>query len=87
MYDVGILTTGILPMHHLKYNIPPKATQFHTYGVCNTSLFSEVSQEQRPGFKWLTALFYFSPFLKQHFCLFEYSFSVCGHKNLLLSTT
>lgn len=40
-YDVGILTTGVLPHAYLDYNIPPKATQFHTYGVCNTTLFSQ----------------------------------------------
>ncbi|XP_075940786.1 DBH-like monooxygenase protein 2 homolog [Anarhichas minor] len=39
-YDGGILTTGVNPYTFLSYNIPPKATQFHTYGVCNTSLFS-----------------------------------------------
>lgn len=47
--DVGILTTGLLPLKHLEYDIPPKAPQFHTYGVCNTSLFSQVSPEQRPS--------------------------------------
>ncbi|XP_032398273.1 DBH-like monooxygenase protein 2 homolog [Etheostoma spectabile] len=41
-YDAGILTTGMLPLHHISYNIPPKATQFHTYGVCNTTLFSKL---------------------------------------------
>lgn len=46
--DVGILTTGLVPLHHLSYNIPPRAPQFHTYGVCNTSLFSQVSPGQRP---------------------------------------
>ncbi|XP_037304540.2 DBH-like monooxygenase protein 2 homolog [Pungitius pungitius] len=40
-YDAGILTTGMLPHSTLNYNIPPKAPQFHTYGVCNTSLFSQ----------------------------------------------
>lgn len=47
--DVGVLTTGLLPFSHLEYNIPPKAPQFHTYGVCNTSLFSQVSPGQRPS--------------------------------------
>ncbi|XP_034383025.1 DBH-like monooxygenase protein 2 homolog isoform X2 [Cyclopterus lumpus] len=41
-YDVGILTTGVLPHSYLNYNIPPKAAQFHTYGVCNTTLFSQI---------------------------------------------
>ncbi|XP_070705986.1 DBH-like monooxygenase protein 2 homolog [Pempheris klunzingeri] len=41
-HDVGILTTGILPLEHLEYNIPPRAAQFHTYGVCNTSVFSQL---------------------------------------------
>ncbi|KAI3363745.1 hypothetical protein L3Q82_001359 [Scortum barcoo] len=40
-YDVGILTTGLLPSNHLTYNIPPKATLFHTYGMCNTTVFSQ----------------------------------------------
>ncbi|XP_075905693.1 DBH-like monooxygenase protein 2 homolog [Nelusetta ayraudi] len=40
--DVGILTTGLVPLGHLDYSIPPKAPQFHTYGVCNTSLFSQL---------------------------------------------
>ncbi|KAM8831476.1 DBH-like monooxygenase protein 2 homolog [Spinachia spinachia] len=40
-YDAGILTTGMLPHGTLSYNIPPKAPQFHAYGVCNTSLFSQ----------------------------------------------
>nr|XP_046230083.1 DBH-like monooxygenase protein 2 homolog isoform X2 [Scatophagus argus] len=41
-HDVGILSTGLLPFDHLQYNIPPKATQFHTYGVCNTTVFSQL---------------------------------------------
>ncbi|XP_044024444.1 DBH-like monooxygenase protein 2 homolog isoform X2 [Siniperca chuatsi] len=41
-HDVGILSTGLLPLDHLQYNIPPKATQFHTYGVCNTTVFSQL---------------------------------------------
>ncbi|TDH00394.1 hypothetical protein EPR50_G00188140 [Perca flavescens] len=41
-HDAGILTTGMLPLDHIHYNIPPKATQFHTYGVCNTTLFSQL---------------------------------------------
>lgn len=56
--DVGILTTGLVPLGHLDYSIPPKAPQFHTYGVCNTSLFSQVSPGQRPGLKLLTAGFF-----------------------------
>ncbi|XP_045916784.1 DBH-like monooxygenase protein 2 homolog [Micropterus dolomieu] len=38
-HDVGILSTGLLT--HLQYNIPPKASEFHSYGVCNTSVFSQ----------------------------------------------
>ncbi|KAF1376611.1 hypothetical protein PFLUV_G00213270 [Perca fluviatilis] len=41
-HDAGILTTGMLPLEHIHYHIPPKATQFHTYGVCNTTLFSQL---------------------------------------------
>uniref|UniRef100_A0A665TQH7 Monooxygenase, DBH-like 1, like n=1 Tax=Echeneis naucrates TaxID=173247 RepID=A0A665TQH7_ECHNA len=41
-HDVGILTTGVMPFKHVQYNIPPKAPEFHTYGMCNTSLFSQV---------------------------------------------
>ncbi|XP_026175237.1 DBH-like monooxygenase protein 2 homolog isoform X2 [Mastacembelus armatus] len=39
-YDAGILTTGVLMLSSLEYTIPPKTPSFHTYGVCNTSLFS-----------------------------------------------
>ncbi|CAM9566084.1 unnamed protein product [Lampetra fluviatilis] len=36
-YDTGILETGILPN---KYHfIPPKATSFKSYGICNTGSF------------------------------------------------
>ncbi|KAG7242932.1 hypothetical protein INR49_017622 [Caranx melampygus] len=41
-HDVGILTTGVMPLDHIQYNIPPKAPLFHSYGVCNTSLFSQM---------------------------------------------
>ncbi|KAK1889581.1 DBH-like monooxygenase protein 2 like [Dissostichus eleginoides] len=40
-YNAGIMTTGVSPLTSLAYNIPPKAPEFHTYGVCNTTLFSE----------------------------------------------
>uniref|UniRef100_A0A3B4FNQ8 Monooxygenase DBH like 1 n=1 Tax=Pundamilia nyererei TaxID=303518 RepID=A0A3B4FNQ8_9CICH len=39
-HDVGIMTTGVLP-GRMKYDIPPKANQFHTYGICNTAYFSK----------------------------------------------
>ncbi|XP_035534420.1 DBH-like monooxygenase protein 2 homolog [Morone saxatilis] len=38
-HDVGIMTTGVLQFGNLDYNIPPKAPQFRTYGVCNTTMF------------------------------------------------
>ncbi|XP_063758892.1 DBH-like monooxygenase protein 2 homolog isoform X2 [Eleginops maclovinus] len=41
-YDAGIMTTGLSPLSSLIYKIPPKAPEFHTYGVCNTTLFSEI---------------------------------------------
>ncbi|XP_014904217.1 DBH-like monooxygenase protein 2 homolog [Poecilia latipinna] len=41
-HDVGILTTGVFPVSHMEYNVPPKAEKFHTYGICNTSLFSQL---------------------------------------------
>ncbi|KAM6915130.1 DBH-like monooxygenase protein 2 homolog [Xenentodon cancila] len=41
-HDVGILKTGVLPMGEMQYNIPPKATQFHTYSICNTTYFSQL---------------------------------------------
>ncbi|KAK5903563.1 hypothetical protein CgunFtcFv8_007333 [Champsocephalus gunnari] len=41
-HDAGIMTTGVSPWTSLAYNIPPKAPEFHTYGVCNTTLFSEL---------------------------------------------
>uniref|UniRef100_A0A3Q0R9R4 Monooxygenase, DBH-like 1, like n=1 Tax=Amphilophus citrinellus TaxID=61819 RepID=A0A3Q0R9R4_AMPCI len=40
-HDVGIMTTGILP-GNVKYDIPPKANQFHTYAICNTAHFSKL---------------------------------------------
>ncbi|XP_023125529.2 DBH-like monooxygenase protein 2 homolog [Amphiprion ocellaris] len=39
-HDVGILTTGVLIRSNLPYNIPPKTSQFRTYGTCDTSQFS-----------------------------------------------
>ncbi|CAJ1078032.1 DBH-like monooxygenase protein 2 homolog [Xyrichtys novacula] len=39
--DVGTLTAGILHFDQMEYKIPPKVDQFHTYGVCNTSIFSQ----------------------------------------------
>lgn len=39
---MGILTAGLLGFGHLEYNIPPKATQFRTYGVCNSTVLSQV---------------------------------------------
>ncbi|MEQ2208431.1 hypothetical protein XENOCAPTIV_030165, partial [Xenoophorus captivus] len=41
-YDVGILTTGVFPVSKMQYGIPPKATQFKSYGICNVSLFSQL---------------------------------------------
>ncbi|KAM4521948.1 DBH-like monooxygenase protein 2 homolog isoform 1-T1 [Odontesthes bonariensis] len=41
-HDVGILNTGVLPMWPLQYSIPPNATQFHTYSICNTSHFDQL---------------------------------------------
>uniref|UniRef100_H3DG29 Monooxygenase, DBH-like 1, like n=1 Tax=Tetraodon nigroviridis TaxID=99883 RepID=H3DG29_TETNG len=45
-HDVGILTTGVRP-GFVNYNIPPGAAQFHSYGVCNTSVFPQ-SQHVKP---------------------------------------
>ncbi|XP_043962058.1 DBH-like monooxygenase protein 2 homolog [Gambusia affinis] len=41
-HDVGILTTGVFPVSHMKYDIPPKAAEFRSHGICNTSLFSQL---------------------------------------------
>ncbi|GAA6234297.1 DBH-like monooxygenase protein 2 homolog [Lates japonicus] len=41
-HDVGILNTGVLPLSKIEYKIPPNAPQFHTYGICNTTLFSQL---------------------------------------------
>lgn len=42
-HDAGILDVGVMLTYQpLMYTIPPKAAQFHTYAVCNTTLFSEV---------------------------------------------
>ncbi|KAM9840262.1 DBH-like monooxygenase protein 2 homolog [Aulostomus maculatus] len=40
-FDVGILSTGVLPFGNSNYDIPPRASSFLTYGMCNTSLFSQ----------------------------------------------
>uniref|UniRef100_A0A673CC00 Monooxygenase, DBH-like 1, like n=1 Tax=Sphaeramia orbicularis TaxID=375764 RepID=A0A673CC00_9TELE len=40
-YDVGVLLTGVLSYGSMTYNIPPGATQFHTYSTCDTALFSK----------------------------------------------
>ncbi|KAJ3606638.1 hypothetical protein NHX12_026159 [Muraenolepis orangiensis] len=45
-HHVGVLTTGLMVSD--KYKIPPGATQFHSYGTCNTSLFSELVQGPVP---------------------------------------
>ncbi|CAL8312878.1 unnamed protein product [Lota lota] len=45
-HSVGTLTTGVVPAG--VYTIPRGATQFHTYGTCNTSLFSELMQGPVP---------------------------------------
>ncbi|KAM3603176.1 uncharacterized protein V6R79_017748 [Siganus canaliculatus] len=41
-YDTGILATGLQPFPYLPYDIPAKAKQFHSYGVCSTSSFSQL---------------------------------------------
>ncbi|KAM7367921.1 hypothetical protein PAMP_014186 [Pampus punctatissimus] len=41
-YDVGTLTTGFKPFDEINYKIPPGANEFHTYGVCNTTLFYQI---------------------------------------------
>ncbi|RVE55850.1 hypothetical protein OJAV_G00230240 [Oryzias javanicus] len=40
-HDVGILNTGMLPILPVQYTIPPNASDFHSYGLCNTSYFSQ----------------------------------------------
>ncbi|KAF7664007.1 hypothetical protein LDENG_00192190 [Lucifuga dentata] len=39
-HDVGLIDVGVVISQ--TYKIPPNATQFHTYGVCNTTLFSKL---------------------------------------------
>ncbi|XP_041660510.1 DBH-like monooxygenase protein 2 homolog [Cheilinus undulatus] len=41
-HDAAILSTGMLFFENMEYKIPPRASRFHTYGVCNTSLFSQL---------------------------------------------
>lgn len=41
-HDVGMLNTGLMVNSYAGYAIPPNATDFHTYSVCNTSHFSEL---------------------------------------------
>ncbi|KAM9779549.1 DBH-like monooxygenase protein 2 homolog isoform 2-T3 [Syngnathus typhle] len=43
-HDVGILSTGVSPSGLINYDIPPGATKFRTFGVCNTSLFSQIME-------------------------------------------
>uniref|UniRef100_A0A3Q1I9J3 DOMON domain-containing protein n=1 Tax=Anabas testudineus TaxID=64144 RepID=A0A3Q1I9J3_ANATE len=45
-HDVGILTAGLLGFANLEYSIPPKATQFRTYGVCNTTFINPMPDLQ-----------------------------------------
>uniref|UniRef100_A0A3B5BBC6 Monooxygenase DBH like 1 n=1 Tax=Stegastes partitus TaxID=144197 RepID=A0A3B5BBC6_9TELE len=40
-HDASILNAGVLVRSPLTYNIPPKTSQFRTYGICNTSQFSQ----------------------------------------------
>ncbi|XP_024146154.1 DBH-like monooxygenase protein 2 homolog [Oryzias melastigma] len=40
-HNVGILNTGMLPILPVAYTIPPNAAEFHSYGLCNTSYFSQ----------------------------------------------
>ncbi|XP_074541558.1 DBH-like monooxygenase protein 2 homolog [Halichoeres trimaculatus] len=41
-HDVATLMTGLLHLPGMDYKIPPKVAQFHSYGVCNTSAFSQL---------------------------------------------
>ncbi|XP_061669074.1 DBH-like monooxygenase protein 2 homolog [Syngnathoides biaculeatus] len=41
-HDVGIMCAGVSPSFPIDYDIPPRATKFRTYGVCNTTLFSQI---------------------------------------------
>ncbi|XP_061609405.1 DBH-like monooxygenase protein 2 homolog isoform X2 [Phyllopteryx taeniolatus] len=41
-HDVGVLSAGVSPSRRIDYDIPPRAAKFRTYGVCNTSLFSQI---------------------------------------------
>uniref|UniRef100_A0A668A0Y1 Monooxygenase, DBH-like 1, like n=1 Tax=Myripristis murdjan TaxID=586833 RepID=A0A668A0Y1_9TELE len=47
-HDASVLTTGLLLQGNLDYSIPANATQFHTYGMCNTSLFSKLEDAPVP---------------------------------------
>ncbi|XP_071773863.2 DBH-like monooxygenase protein 2 homolog [Centroberyx gerrardi] len=47
-HDASVLTTGLMLDLSLGYDIPANATQFHTYGVCNTSLFSKLEDGPVP---------------------------------------
>ncbi|KAJ8009680.1 hypothetical protein DPEC_G00094020 [Dallia pectoralis] len=44
-HDVGILTTGLVTMSNWGYAIPPNASDFHSYGLCSTSYFSNMLTE------------------------------------------
>ncbi|XP_041716334.1 DBH-like monooxygenase protein 2 homolog isoform X1 [Coregonus clupeaformis] len=47
-HDVGIMTTGLLVASGWGYAIPPNATAFHSYGLCNTSHFSDILPDPVP---------------------------------------
>ncbi|XP_067098393.1 DBH-like monooxygenase protein 2 homolog [Osmerus mordax] len=47
-HDVGLLTTGLLVAPFGGYAIPPHATDFQTYGFCNTSDFSKLLDGPAP---------------------------------------
>ncbi|XP_029620994.1 DBH-like monooxygenase protein 2 homolog [Salmo trutta] len=47
-HDVGIMTTGLMVAIGWGYAIPPNATAFHSYGLCNTSHFSDILPDPVP---------------------------------------
>ncbi|KAM3860959.1 DBH-like monooxygenase protein 2 homolog [Diretmus argenteus] len=55
-HDVGVLNTGLMLSPDLLYIIPPKATQFLTYGTCNTSLISKLQDDPVPDLQVFAVL-------------------------------
>ncbi|XP_053470259.1 DBH-like monooxygenase protein 2 homolog [Ictalurus furcatus] len=55
-FDAAVLQTGLLVTDGLGYAIPPNATAFLTYGLCNTSYFPRVLSQSPKDIQVFAAL-------------------------------